>query len=213
MQKLKFNGVIALALAISLASCSNTNNQQTKTESNMKQKDVAMTLPTADKFVKSPLRNRIKLELNAPVVDVWAMIGDPGRMPEYSAGLNKVETKKDASGKCTAFICHFKPMEEGGQGIVHKVNMVWYEPNKGWASLDEEPNAFGFQQSLTLITFEAQDNKTILNWDMYFTSENQESLQMNVSSLEQALNKDIAQNLINKFGGKVLESFVEGKQK
>ena len=55
-------------------------------------------------------------------------------------------------------------MEEGGQETVPSVKLVWYEPNKGWASLDEEPNAFGLQQSLTLITLEARDNKAILNW-------------------------------------------------
>src|SRR5688500_9556571 len=177
----------------------------------MEQKATTTVLPAADKFVTSPLRNRIKLELSAPVPDVWAVIGDPGRMPEYSAGLQKVDTKKDSSGKYVAYICHFKPMEEGEEGIVHNVNMIWYEPNKGWASLDEEPNAFGLQQTLTLITLDAKDDKTILQWDMHFNSKNEEAIKMNVSSLEQALNHDIAQNLTKKFGGKVLESYVDDK--
>ena len=46
---------------------------------------------------------------------------------------------------------------------------------------------------------------------MHFNSENEEAIKMNVSSLEQALNNDIAQNLIKKFGGRVLESYIEGK--
>jgi hypothetical protein len=177
----------------------------------MNQEELTPALPTADQFVKSPLRNRIKLKLNAPLEDVWAVVGDPGRMPEYSAGLRKVETKKDASGKCTGFICYFKPEQDGGPQTIHHVDIIWYQPGIGLASLDEEPNAFGLQQSLTLITLEAEGNKTILNWDMHFTSDRKETIAMNVSSLGQALNIDIAQNLINMFGGTVLVNFVEGK--
>jgi hypothetical protein len=36
-------------------------------------------------------------------------------------------------------------------------------------------------------------------------------LQMNLSSLKQALNGEIAQRLIDKFGGRTLESYVDGK--
>jgi LPS O-antigen subunit length determinant protein (WzzB/FepE family) len=177
----------------------------------MEQKEANATLPTANKFVSSPLRNCIKLELNSPLSDVWATVGDPKRMPEYSSGLKKVDTRYDDSGNCTAYICHFKPFEGSGE-IVHNAKMIWYEPNKGWASLDEEPNAFALQQSLTLITFEFKDGKTILNWEMHFNSENEETVRMNVSSLEQALNNDIAQNLIKRFDGRVLESYSEGKK-
>ncbi len=210
MRNLKLTGGIVLVLTIALIGCNN-RNQQSKTESKMKQKETEVAMPAASKFVSSPLRNRIKLELNAPLADVWSLVGDPGRMPEYSAGLDKVDTEKDAAENCTAYVCHFRPMEEGGQGILHRAEVVWFEPNTGWASLDEEPNAFGLQQSLTLITFVKQGNRTIVNWDMHFTSENSESIQMNVSALEQALN-DIAQNLIKKFGGKIVENFAEGKQ-
>jgi hypothetical protein len=214
MQKVKFFGGTMLVLTLWCTSCTNRNEAKNLNDKEMETNQASnnsFRLPTADLFVKSPLRNRIKLELNAPVPEVWSVVGDPGRMPEYSEGLQKVETEKDEAGNCTAYVCHFKPMEEGGQQAIHKVTMKWYEPNRGWASLDEEPNPFGLRQSLTLITFEAQDNKTILNWSMHFNAE-QEALEMNVLSLEQALNNDIAQRLIQKFGGKVLESYVEGKK-
>lgn len=211
MQKVKLIGGAVLALTMACTSCNNSSNQQTKLENKMEQKETNAQLPTADKWVKSPLRNSIKLELNAPITEVWALIGDPTKMPTYSFGLQKVDTKSDGSGKCTEYTCYVKLTEEGGQEIVHTAKMLWYEPTKGWASIDEEPNAFGFQQSLTLITFEEKDNKTILHWAMHFDCENQEMLQMNVSSLEQALNNDIAKKLIDKFGGKVIESFVYGK--
>jgi carbon monoxide dehydrogenase subunit G len=170
-----------------------------------------VAFPIAGKWVKSALRNRIKLELDAPVSEVWALVGDPSKMPEYSSGLSKVDTKKNSSGRCTEYTCYFKPIEEGGQEIVHTAKMVWHEPKKGWASLDEEPNTFGFQQSLTLITLEQKANKTVLNWAMHFNCENQELLQLNISSLEQALNGDIAQQLLAKFRGKLLDSYIDGK--
>ncbi len=202
------------ALSLCCAGCTNgyqpNNTNYKDMETNQTTKNDSR-LPKADSFVASPLRNRIKLELNAPVSEVWAVIGDPGRMPEYSEGLQKVDTKKDEKGNCLAYTCYFKPMEEGGQITVHTAKMLWYEPNKGWASLDEEPNAFGFQRSLSLITLEEKGGKTILSWAMHFNCENQELLQSNISSLEQALNGEIAQQLISKFGGKLLDSYIDGK--
>ena len=175
------------------------------------QQEITSTAPVASNFVSSPLRNRIKLELNAPVSEVWTIVGDPARMPEYSSGLQKVETERNNMGNCNAYTCYFKPLDEGGQPTIHHSGMVWYLPQHGWASLDEEPNPFGLQESLTLITFDVNDNKTILTWDMHFNSENEEALKMNISSLGQALNDDIAQNLVKRFGGKVLETYVEGR--
>jgi hypothetical protein len=174
----------------------------------MKTTNVISKAPLASEFVSSPLRNRIKLELNASVNEVWQLVGDPGRMPEYSEGLKSVETKQDENGNCTEYLCHFKPTTEGEPGIDHRVVMKWYEPLKGWASLDEEPNAFGLKESLTLITFESKNDKTILRWDMHF---NADDVEMNRSSLEMALN-DISKRLIDRFGGKVIETFVEGKK-
>lgn len=168
-------------------------------------------MPTADKFVTSPLRTSLILELNAPVSEVWAMVGNPGRMPEYSAGLRKVDDQYNSSGKCTGYTCHFFPTEEGEEETKHTELMKWHEPNKGLASVAEEPNVFGLQQSLGLITLEAKGNKTILKWDIHFNAENEETIKMNILVFEQSLNTDIAQNLIKIFGGKVLESYIEGK--
>ncbi len=167
---------------------------------------VKSSLPTADQFVDSPLRSRIRLALNAPLAEVWETVGDPGRMPEYSEGLQKVETKWNASGHCTAYQCHFKEQQPGAEVTNHRAIMQWYAPLKGWASTDEEPNDFGLTQSLTFITLEAQGNKTMLKWDMHFNSENMEIYK---ADLEEALNQDIAQRLIQRFGGQLLESFIE----
>jgi hypothetical protein len=164
-------------------------------------------LPAASSFVVSLLRNHIRLQLNASVSDVWSLIGNLSRFPEYSDSLQKVETVNDPNGKCIAYVCHFKPQEPDGEGISHRAFMKWYELNKGWASLDEEPNEFGLSNSLTIIKLEPATEGSILTWDMHYDAQD---IEMNKSSLELAL-KDIAERLTKQFGGKIVESFVEGR--
>ncbi|MDO5968275.1 SRPBCC family protein [Flavivirga aquimarina] len=188
-------------------------NGQNKVKMNEKktiqtEKETTSIYPKASDFVKSPLRNRIRLELDATVNEVWALVGKLERMPEYSSGLKKLDADYDADNKCTNYTCHFFPMEEGGEVTTHSETVKWYEPNKGLVSLAEEPNILGLQQSLGIITLEDKGEQTILQWDTYFTSENDEMIKMNIMGFEQALNIDIAQNLIKKFGGKVLESYI-----
>lgn len=211
MQKIKFIKGAMAGFAILAMACNNGNVQQSKTETNMKQQVTSVALPTAHKWVKSPLRNRITLKLNAPLAEVWALVGDPAKMPTYSSGLSKVDTMTDDSGKYTGYTCYFKPMEEGGEEMAHTSKMLWHESMKGWASRDEEPNALGLHESLSLIMLEAKEGKTILSWSMHFNCESEEMLQLNVSSLEQALNREIAQQLIGKFGGEIFESYIHGK--
>ena len=55
-------------------------------------------VPSASDFTSSPLRNRVCLELDAPVVEVWELIGDLSRFPEYSVGLERVEAQLDEVG-------------------------------------------------------------------------------------------------------------------
>ncbi|GAA3638402.1 hypothetical protein GCM10022397_24900 [Flavivirga jejuensis] len=178
-----------------------------KTEINSEQKTI-LTYPDASQFVTSPLRNRIKLQLNAPIPEIWALVGKLDRMPEYSSGLKKVDATYDADNKCTNYTCHFFPMEEGGDVTTHSETIKWYEPNIGFASKAHEPNLLGLQEALSIITFKDKGEHTVLQWETYFTAENEEMIQMNIMGFEQALNIDIAQNLIKKFGGKVLESYI-----
>ncbi|PKA82025.1 hypothetical protein ATE92_0149 [Ulvibacter sp. MAR_2010_11] len=129
-------------------------------------------------------------------------------MPEYSSGLKKLEAIYDNENKCTDYVCYFFPMEEGGDVTTHSETNTWYERNTGFASLAHEPNILGLQQSLGIVTLENLGNQTILQWDSYFTAESEEIVKMNLWGFEQALNIDIAQNLIKIFGGKVLENYV-----
>ena len=193
-----------------LISCNGQNKvKMSENIESTAQRKMYSDIPSADEFVKSPLRNSITLELNASVSEVWALIGKLERMPEYSAGLRKVDAEYDNSNKCTRFTCHFFPMEEGGPEMEHSEPIKWYERNVGFASVADEPNAFGLEQSLGLITLESKGNNTILKWSVYFTAANDEIIKMNIAGYEKALNGDIAQNLIKKFGGKVSESYIQ----
>jgi hypothetical protein len=76
--------------------------------------------PAIATLTPAPLRNRIRAALDAPLPSVWALIGDLARFPEYSAGLERVEPALDSDGRCTEYVCHFKPVAEGQPGIVDR---------------------------------------------------------------------------------------------
>ncbi len=158
------------------------------------------SMPVASTFVSSPLRNRIRVELNAPVSEVWELMGDLSRFPEYSVGLQKVEVKKDANGMCTEYTCYFKPLEEGGEGAVSRDIMRWYEPNNGY--LSQEVNG---GNTVAFMTLEPIRGGTRMNYDMYFDTEDIDATK---TAIDAAL-VDIAENLIRRFGGKVVERYVE----
>lgn len=166
-----------------------------------------LSVPVANTLTPSPLRNRIRLELEAPVSEVWALVGDLKRFPEYSLGLDRVEAEVDSGGACTEYVCHFKPQEEGGVSISHREIMRWYEPRRGFASVAEEGNAFGLTNSLTLVTLESSSDATSLQWDQYYDAHD---LDMNRAVFDDAL-ADIGKNLVHRFGGQVLERSIDGR--
>jgi len=206
MQKINLIGRAVLALTMACTSC-NSNNQQLKNGSNMEQKKNTTILPTADKWVTSPVRHRLVVELEKPVAEVYALVGDPGNMPKYSAGLDSVTTKTE-NGKCTQYTCYFKPEAEGEKGYVHTDNMVWQAVNQGWAAKTPEPNEMGFTESFSLTTFENNNGKTIVKWYMHYNHEKPEMIEMNKAGLVQSFD-DIGKQLVTKFGGKILENYVE----
>lgn len=157
--------------------------------------------PNAASFTSAPLRNRVRVELTAPPAEVWALIGNLERYPEYSAGLSRVDVLRDASGKCTGYVCHFRPQQEGGESLSHREVMRWLEPNRGYASMAAEPNAFGLTNSLTLVTLEPSTAGTALTWSQYYDSQ---ELAMHKAVFDQAL-ADIAQKLVARFGGHLIE--------
>ena len=162
-----------------------------------------MKFPSTNKWVTSPLRNSIKMELNASANEVWEIVANPANIFSNCCGVNNVEPKTNDSGKCIEYTINYES-EDGSEDMVAHSTMVWYEPNQGWASLDNDPHPMGFKQSLLLITIEEQKEKSVLNWNMYYDIENDEMLQMFITGLNQSLKNEIAQLLIQKFGGKII---------
>jgi len=164
------------------------------------------TAPSASTFTSAPLRHRWRVELDASVPEVWTLVGDLTRLPEYSSGLERVEVKKDPSGEPLEYVCHFKGMEEGSSGPVNRDLIRWHMPNRGWASVGEEPNDFGLKNSLHLVTLETSGRGTVLNWVAHYEAAD---LDTNRSELDKAF-ADIADHLIARFGGRVVERYLDG---
>lgn len=165
-------------------------------------------IPNAATFTSAPLRNRIRVALNTPVSKVWALVGDLARYPEYSAGLERVDVTKNSSGESTEYVCHFKPLQQGGDGFSHRELIRWHEPNRGYASVAEEPNAFGLTNALTLVTLQPSKEGSVMTWEQYYDAGD---LDMSRAEFDRAL-ADIAERLIARFGGRVTERYVEGQQ-
>jgi Polyketide cyclase / dehydrase and lipid transport len=161
-------------------------------------------VPSAKEFTSSPLRNRLRVELGAPVAEVWELMGDLSRFPEYSAGLERVEAKEDEDGRCVEYTCYFKPREEGAEGAVSRDVMKWYEPNRGYLSL-EVGGTWGGDNTVALITLDPIPEGTRVTNDMHFEAEDLDAAK---TALDEAF-ADIAQNLIARFGGRVVERYVE----
>lgn len=206
MKKIMVFAGVLLALCIALMRYN--SNHQVKSQQTMEQ-TVSTMVPEAGTWVNSPLRNRLQVKLNAPVHDVWTLVGDPANMPQYSGGLRTVINESDDMGKLTGYTCYFNPVEDGQPEITHFSSIVWHEKNLGWASRDDDHNAFGTLQSLSLMTLQKEGDHTIFRWDFHFNCADEETLNMNKEGYRHALD-DIAGRLINRFGGDLVENYVEG---
>jgi carbon monoxide dehydrogenase subunit G len=148
----------------------------------------------------------MRVRLNQPPEAVWSLVGDLSRLPEYSAGLERVESKTDPGGACVEFTCHFKPRAAGDEGIVDRNMVRWYERNVGYASSAQGDNAFGVSEDLILVTVERSGNETIVSWEEYYEAAD---LPMMRAEYDDAF-ADIAQRLIARFGGEVIERTIDG---
>lgn len=155
-------------------------------------------------FSSSPLRNRLRVELKAPVLEVWSLVGNLARFPEYSSGLERVEVKKGANGAPTEYVCHFKPREVGAERISSRELIRWYEPSS-YASSGAGGDTFGLTNDLNLVTVEPTKEGAIVTWDEYYDTKD---LAMMKTHFDEALG-DIGNNLVRRFGGRVVERYVE----
>jgi Polyketide cyclase / dehydrase and lipid transport len=161
-------------------------------------------VPSAGEFTSSPLRNRLRLELDAPVADVWELLGDLSRFPEYSAGLERVEVKLGDDGRCAEYTCYFKPVEEGSHGAVSRDVMRWYEPHRGYLSVEVEGDA-GTDGAVAFTTLDPTPGGTFVNFEMYYDAEDLDTMKAVLDDVF----VDMAERLIGRFGGRVTERYVE----
>jgi uncharacterized protein (TIGR02246 family) len=148
------------------------------------------------------------VKLDAPVGDVWALIGDLPRFPEYSAGLERVDAIVGADGAYEGFVCHFKPTSQGEAGIVDRNEVRWYEPRRGYASSGEPNNAFGLRDDLFLVAVDQCPGGTLVTWDDYFDAQDVAAMR---ASLDDAL-VDIGERLIARFGGQLIERYARSER-
>jgi Polyketide cyclase / dehydrase and lipid transport len=161
-------------------------------------------VPSASEFTSSPLRNRLRVEFDAPVSEVWELMGDLSRFPEYSVGLERVEVKWDDDGRCAEYTCYFKPVEEGSPGAVSRDVMRWYEPHRGYLSVEVEGDA-GTEGAVAFMTLDPTSEGTRVNYEMYFDAEDLDTTKAQLDEV----NVDMAERLIGRFGGRVIERYVE----
>ena len=161
---------------------------------------------SASEFTSSPLRNRLLLELDAPVSDVWKLTGDLTRFPEYSVGLERVEAETDDAGRCVEYTCYFKPVEVDGGSFqaVSRDVMKWYEPNRGYLSVEVEGDA-GTDGAVALMTLDRTPRGTRVTFELYYDAEDVDTTK---AQLDEVF-VDMADRLIARFGGRVLDRYVE----
>jgi hypothetical protein len=162
-------------------------------------------VPKASAFTAAPLRNRICIELAAPVSEVWGLIGDLARFPEYSDGLERVDVALASDGRCTGYVCYFKPMEPGGVRLVSRDVIRWWHPGLGYASSGADGDSFGLVNDLHLVTIEPKNGMATVAWEEYFDAEDSDAMK---AHFDTAL-ADIAENLVRRFGGRIVDRYVQ----
>jgi hypothetical protein len=157
-------------------------------------------------FTSSPVRNRLQLELDASVSAVWALTGDLSRFPEYSEGLERVEVVLDDDGRCLEYTCYFKPVEVDGESFsaVSRDLMKWYEPQIGYLSVEVEGDA-GTVGAVAFMVLDPSSGSTRLTYEMYYDAQDLDTMR---GQLDMAF-ADMADRLIARFGGRMLERYVE----
>lgn len=159
-------------------------------------------IPKATTLTSAPLRHRLRVELNAPVPEVWELVGTHERLPEYSAGIERVAV---TSGR-EARVCYFRPGDGVTNGMVLRELIRWEAPNVGYATSAEVPNDFGLTNDLGIVTVVAAPQGTTFTWEQYYDHSDLPAVR---SSFDEGI-ADIGERLIQRFGGRVVERYVDG---
>lgn len=159
--------------------------------------------PSAAAFTSAPLRHRLRVELRAPAREIWALVGDHTRLPEYSAGLERVEL----TARREARVCRFRP-RDGAEGTSLREVIRWEAPGVGYATSAEPGNAFGLENDLSLVTVATSGQGTIVTWEQHYDSADLPAMR---AEFDGAL-ADMGARLAARFGGRIVERWVDGQR-
>jgi hypothetical protein len=157
--------------------------------------------PDAIDLTTAPLRHRLRVALDAPVGEVWALVGDHARLPEYSAGIAHVEVPDDR-----VRVCHFRPQPGAAEGVVLRERIRWQARNFGYAASAEPDNAFGLTNDLSIVTVVATGEGTMFTWVQHYDHGDLPAMRAGFD----AGIADIGERLVARFGGRVVERYVDG---
>lgn len=158
------------------------------------------TVPAPSTLTSAPMRHRLRVELDATPAEVWALVGDHTRLPDYSAGIATVLS--DGSTRT----CVFRGPDGAPTGPQVRERIRWEEAGVGYATSAEPANDFGIENGLSLVTVEVSGRKTLMTWLEHYDAADLPTLR---ASYDDGL-ADIAARLVARFGGRVLERFVDG---
>lgn len=144
----------------------------------------------------APLRNHLKVRLNAPLQEVWELLSTHEALPSYSPGLVQVTLKGTCSGPSGGTGCTRTCTFSEGPPLDEQIIAV-QAPNL-LATSAVEPNDYGLTHDLTLITLQARSaNQTELWWRQYYDHPDLDTME---TVFDEALTA-IGQALASRFGG------------
>jgi carbon monoxide dehydrogenase subunit G len=161
---------------------------------------MAAKLPEPSVYTSAPMRNSLRVRLDASIDDVWALVGDHARLPEYSAGIETVAT----SGDGQSFTCRFRATDQT-PALELTQQIRWEIPGVGYSASTVEPNGFLLTDDLGVVTVKADGAGTVVEWAQYYHSS---ELAAAIASFDEGLT-DIAQQLVARFGGQVTKQWAQ----
>lgn len=159
-------------------------------------------IPSASTFTTAPLRHRLRVELHAPPLEVWALVGDHTRLPEYSAGIERVEVIPGGDAR----VCHFRPRDGAAEGMSFREHVRWEAAGVGHATTGDPANGLPLANDLSFVTLAPSARGTVFTWEQYYDSPDLPAMR---AEFDPAF-ADIGARLVARFGGRVVERWVDG---
>ncbi|MCI0354538.1 MAG: hypothetical protein L0099_05800 [Acidobacteria bacterium] len=105
-----------------------------------------------------------------------------------------------------ARVLHFRPRDGAAGGMVLREIIRWEAPNLGYSTSADPANDFGLMNDLALVTVVATPQGTMFTWEQYYDHSDLPAMR---AGFDQGI-ADIGQRLVARFGGRVVERFVDG---